>query len=258
MLDAVRPARPARLLVVADGPRADRPGEAEACARTRAVLDRVDWPCEVETEFSPVNLGCRRRISSGIDWVFRRVEEAVILEDDCVPGDGFFRYCDAMLERHRGDERVMAVTGCNFQFGRRRGDASYYYSHFIHVWGWATWRRAWGALRRGDAGVAVGPGRRLAARGRRKPGRRGRVARHLRPHPCRPGGHLGLPVAVPGLPPRRLRRHAKREPGHQRGIPAPGGPMPASPDRTSTSPPACSRTPSCTPRRSAGTSRRTR
>ena len=143
VLDAVRPARPARLLVVADGPRADRPGEAEACARTRAVLDRIDWPCEVETEFSPFNLGCRRRISSGIDWVFRRAEEAVILEDDCVPGDGFFRYCDEMLERHRGDERVMAVTGCNFQFGRRRGDASYYFSHFIHVWGWATWRRAW-------------------------------------------------------------------------------------------------------------------
>jgi hypothetical protein len=90
-----------------------------------------------------VNLGCKRRISSGIDWVFRRVEEAVILEDDCVPGEGFFRYCEAMLERYRGDERVMAVTGCNFQFGRRRGDASYYFSHFIHVWGWATWRRAW-------------------------------------------------------------------------------------------------------------------
>jgi len=144
VLAAVRAARPSRLLVVADGPRPDRPGEGELCARTRAaVLDAVDWPCEVETALSDVNLGCKRRISSGVDWVFRRVEEAIVLEDDCVPGPDFFGFCDEILERYRHDDRVMALTGCNFQFGRRRGDASYYFSHFIHVWGWATWRRAW-------------------------------------------------------------------------------------------------------------------
>lgn len=143
VFERVRAARPSRLLVVADGPRADRPGEAEACARAREVVSRVDWRCEVETDLSAVNLGCGRRLSSGLDWVFGRVEEAIILEDDCIPGPDFFRFCDEVLERHRGDERVMAVTGCNFQFGRRRGDASYYFSRFVHVWGWATWRRAW-------------------------------------------------------------------------------------------------------------------
>jgi hypothetical protein len=143
LFEAVRAARPPRLFVVADGPRADRPGEAEACAKVRSIVEQVDWPCAVEQEFSATNLGCKRRMSSGIDWVFGRVEEAIILEDDCIPGESFFAFCDALLERYREDERVMGVTGCNFQFGRPRGTASYHFSRYMHVWGWASWRRAW-------------------------------------------------------------------------------------------------------------------
>ena len=154
LFEVVRASRPSHLLVIADGPRPDRPGEADACAQVRSILDRVDWPCEVEREFSETNLGCKRRISSGIDWVFQRVEEAIFLEDDCIPGPGFFPYCDELLERYRDDERVMAITGCNFQFGRARGAASYYFSGFMHVWGWASWRRAW---KHYDVGMAEWP-----------------------------------------------------------------------------------------------------
>lgn len=136
-------ARPAKLLVVADGARADRPGEREACERTRAVVGRVDWDCEVLTNFSEVNLGCRRRVASGITWVFEQVEEAIIVEDDCLPDPTFFRFCEELLARFREDERVMMLSGDNFQFGRRRTPYSYYFSRMVHVWGWASWRRAW-------------------------------------------------------------------------------------------------------------------
>ena len=136
-------ARPPRLLVVADGARADRPGEREACLAARAVIERVAWPCEVLTNFSETNMGCKSRVSSGLDWVFEHVEEAIILEDDCLPHPSFFPFCDELLERYRTDERVMAISGDNFQRGRRRSPSSYYFSHYVHVWGWATWRRAW-------------------------------------------------------------------------------------------------------------------
>lgn len=157
VFEAVRAARPRRLLVVADGPRPGRDGEAERCARTRAIFDRVDWPCEVERELSEANLGCRRRLSSGLDWVFSRCEEAIILEDDCLPEPSFFPYCEALLARWRDEPRVMAITGDNFQRGRVRGDASYYFSSLVHVWGWASWRRAW---RRYDESLASWPERR--------------------------------------------------------------------------------------------------
>lgn len=136
-------AKPPKLLVVADGPRANRPDEAEKCAVTRDIIKRVDWDCEVLTNFSDVNFGCKKRVSSGIDWVFEQVPEAIILEDDCLPHPTFFRFCEELLERYRDDTRVMAISGDNFQCGQKRGDNSYYFSRYNHVWGWASWRRAW-------------------------------------------------------------------------------------------------------------------
>ncbi|MDR1162513.1 MAG: glycosyltransferase family 2 protein [Candidatus Accumulibacter sp.] len=136
-------AKPSRLFVVADGPRTDRPGEAERCAEARAVVEKLDWECEVSTNYSESNLGCKERVSSGIDWVFEHAPEAIILEDDCLPHPSFFRFCDEMLECYRDDARVGMINGCNFQFGRAHVDASYHFSRCVHVWGWATWRRAW-------------------------------------------------------------------------------------------------------------------
>ncbi len=143
VFNAIAKVRPSKLLVVADGPRANRLGEAELCAQTRAIIERVDWNCEVLTDFAESNMGCKRRVASGIDWIFEQVEEAIILEDDCLPDPSFFRYCEEMLTRYRDNERVGMVSGGNLQFGRQRGSGSYYFSKYTHIWGWATWRRAW-------------------------------------------------------------------------------------------------------------------
>jgi hypothetical protein len=135
--------KPRTLLIVADGPRPNRPDDVEHCEAVRKIFEGIDWDCEVLTNYSHENLGCARRVSSGIDWVFQNVEEAIFLEDDCLPHQSFFRFCDEMLRIYRDDERIMSITGDNFQFGRRRWEYSYYFSRYVHVWGWATWRRAW-------------------------------------------------------------------------------------------------------------------
>ncbi len=136
-------ARPMKLLVIADGPRADHPDDAEKCAAVRAIIDGMNWDCEVLKNYSDANLGCKRRISSGLDWVFDTVEEAIILEDDCLPHPTFFRFCEEMLEKYRDDKRIAMISGDNFQFGRKRTGYSYYFSRYPHIWGWASWRRAW-------------------------------------------------------------------------------------------------------------------
>ena len=143
VFQAIARARPPKLYVIADGARVGRRGEAEKCAQTRAIVEQVNWPCDVVTNFSAVNLGCRARVASGLDWLFSQVEEAIILEDDCLPHASFFRYCEELLERYRHDERVGMIAGSNFQFGRKTGPGSYYFSKYTHIWGWATWRRAW-------------------------------------------------------------------------------------------------------------------
>lgn len=135
--------RPRKLLVVADGARDNRAGEAERCAATRAIIERVDWECEVLRNYSDTNLGCRNRVASGIDWVFEQVPEAIILEDDCLPDPTFFRFCEEMLDRYRNDTRVAMISGDNFLFDKFDVGASYYFSRYCHIWGWASWRRAW-------------------------------------------------------------------------------------------------------------------
>jgi len=143
VFEAIREAKPPKLLVVADGPRAASIGEAQKCAATRAIIDRVDWDCEVLTNYADANMGCKKRVSSGLDWVFNTVEEAIILEDDCWPQPTFFRFCEELLDKYRDDERIMVVAGNNFQYGRKRTSDSYYFSRYNHCWGWASWRRAW-------------------------------------------------------------------------------------------------------------------
>jgi hypothetical protein len=140
---AIRAQKPSRLLIIADGPRPGHPTDSDRCRETREVVANIDWPCEVLRNYSDVNLGCKLRVSSGLDWVFDQVERAIVLEDDCIPHEDFFSYCDALLDRYETDHRVWVITGNNFQHGKKRGDASYYFSKFNHCWGWATWRRAW-------------------------------------------------------------------------------------------------------------------
>ena len=106
-------------------------------------MEQIDWDCEVFRNYSEVNLGCRKRVITGLDWVFEQVEEAIILEDDCLPHPTFFRYCQELLEKYRNDTRIMMISGDNFQFGRNKTEYSYYFSRYTYVWGWATWKRSW-------------------------------------------------------------------------------------------------------------------
>jgi len=143
VFDEIRRIKPLKLLVVADGPRNNITGEVEKCSLVRSILEKVDWPCEVLKNYAEINMGCKLRISSGLDWVFEQVEEAIILEDDCLPNQSFFYFCQQLLTYYRDDKRIMHIGGANFQRGKTRGDGSYYFSRLCHIWGWATWRRAW-------------------------------------------------------------------------------------------------------------------
>lgn len=143
VFEQIKLARPPVLFIIADGPRQEFPDDQARCMAVRACVAYVDWPCEVYREYADDNLGCRVRVSTGLDWVFAKVPEAIILEDDCLPHPTFFRYCEEMLEWYRNDERVMMVSGFNPQAAHVGEQFSYFFSRYPHIWGWASWRRAW-------------------------------------------------------------------------------------------------------------------
>lgn len=144
VFEAIRKARPPRLYVAADGPRPHVPSDRARCAEARAIVERVDWECEVKTLFRDRNLNCGIGPSSAFTWFLQNESEGVILEDDCLPSQSFFWYCQELLEKYRDDTRIMHIGGNNFLNGWLKDeDYSYYFSRSGHIWGWATWRRAW-------------------------------------------------------------------------------------------------------------------
>lgn len=145
LMDRLREVRPDRLYVAIDGPRSNRPDEASRVQACRDLVDTVDWPCDVHTLFQDTNLGCGMGVTTAITWFFDHEERGIILEDDIIPDPSFFPYCEALLERYEQDERVFAISGCNFvpPAAQTRRDLPYRFSQVPHIWGWATWRRSW-------------------------------------------------------------------------------------------------------------------
>lgn len=144
VFEAIRQAKPPRLYIAADGARESKKGEEQKTQAVRDyVLSNIDWECEVKTLFRDKNLGCKYAVSGAITWFFQNEEMGIILEDDCLPSQSFFWFCEELLERYKDDERVGMISGDNFQKGIKRGEADYYFSIYNHIWGWASWANRW-------------------------------------------------------------------------------------------------------------------
>jgi len=136
--------KPSKLYLIADGPRKSKKEDQELCSKTRKVIEKaINWKCEIKKKYSEKNQGCGICISSGLNWVFEQEEYAIILEDDCIPATSFFSFCEELLIKFRYDTRVMHICGSRWNLERIRPEVSYFFSKYSHVWGWATWRRAW-------------------------------------------------------------------------------------------------------------------
>jgi hypothetical protein len=143
VFSVIKAIKPKKFYIAADGPRVNREGESEKTELVRKICLNIDWKCDVKTLFSDRNLGCKDAVSSAITWFFENEDKGIILEDDCLPDLSFFAYCEELLEKYKNDSRIMSISGVNFQKENIAGTYSYYFSRYVHVWGWATWRRAW-------------------------------------------------------------------------------------------------------------------
>ena len=143
VMEVLRDIRCKSLFIGADGPRANMPDDAERCREARAEAVEIGSLCSVQTRFLTENEGCEAAVSGAISWFFEANERGIILEEDCVPDESFFRFCSTLLDAYADNPQIGAITGNNFQQGRVRGSGSYYFSRYPHCWGWATWRRAW-------------------------------------------------------------------------------------------------------------------
>jgi hypothetical protein len=145
LLRCLQAVRPAKIWIVADGPSASAPrAEQDLCLSAREEAEKgILWPCEVRPIYSGANMGLRRRVETGLNEVFRAEDEAIILEEDCQPRPDFFPFVQTMLKHYRHVDQVAAVSGNCFLPKWVSLETSYYFSRYFHVWGWASWARAW-------------------------------------------------------------------------------------------------------------------
>ena len=141
VFEEIRKVKPKELFISIDGPRNEQ--EKQKTEEVKKILSNVNWHCKIHQRFSKENQGIIKGAGGAIDWFFDNVKEGIVFDDDCVPDQSFFRFCAEMLEKYRDNERVMHISGDNFQSDKLKLNSSYYFSKYTYMWGWASWSRAW-------------------------------------------------------------------------------------------------------------------
>jgi hypothetical protein len=142
IFEIVKKIKPTKLFISIDGSR-DILEELKV-KEVKEIFNDIDWECEVKKRYHKTNQGLLKCELGAFNWFFDNIEEGIILEDDCIPNESFFKFCEEMLIRYRNDDRIMHISGSNFQRGWKRDNtSSYYASKYSHVWGFATWSKSW-------------------------------------------------------------------------------------------------------------------
>lgn len=133
VFDRIKVVKPRRLYIAVDESTNDT--QCKICKETTSIVSHIDWECQVFKLYQEKNQGYDKHCFHSISWFFEQEPEGIILEDDCVPSLSFFGYCTTLLKKFRNDERIGHISGSNYQFGKNRGDGTYYYSNLTHVSG---------------------------------------------------------------------------------------------------------------------------
>lgn len=143
VFDAIKSSRPQKLYIAADAPRAGNEEDRQNCAQVKEIVNQIDWQCDVHYRFAETNQGCGPGPYNAISWAFEKEDRLIILEDDCVPAQPFFSYCNELLELYKNDTRIWIISGNQYNEEAVKTPHSYFFSRYGHSWGWATWRRCW-------------------------------------------------------------------------------------------------------------------
>ena len=141
--EKIREAKPPRLYISIDGPRDENKIDKKKIEDVKKIFLNINWKCELKTLYHKKNLGCRYAVSKAITWFFNNEKEGIIMEDDNLPHEDFFMFCETLLNHYRNNHNILTISGDNFLQEKTKMSYSYYFSKYFMGWGWATWRRTW-------------------------------------------------------------------------------------------------------------------
>jgi len=143
VFNVIKSIKPKKLFVAGDGPRKNFKNDYYLCEKVRSIFNNIDWECEVVKKFNKENLGCKVAVSESINWFFSKVDEGIIIEDDCLPSKSFFYFCNELLKKYKNNKEVMMICGHNPLGVNKEISQDYFFGKYYSIWGWATWKRSW-------------------------------------------------------------------------------------------------------------------
>ena len=150
IIKAIGKVKPKKLYVLADyGRNIEENVLCDECRR--AVEDAIDWDCEIIKNYAETNRGVYANIGLGAKWVFEREDRAIFLEDDNLPENTFFEFCEEMLDKYQNNDKILWVCGTNYMLSYKNElEHSYMFTRHMLPCGWASWSNKFNKYYDGD------------------------------------------------------------------------------------------------------------
>lgn len=143
----IRALKPLKLYLVSDGPRNDN--EKSLILENRNQIDGlIDWSCDVHRLYLDKNHGIDSIMELTYDFVFSREDRMIFLEEDILPSQSFFYFCEDLLEKYKDDDSVFLISGMNFLEEYPSNGPSYFFVDSTSTWGMAIWKRTYDSMQK--------------------------------------------------------------------------------------------------------------
>lgn len=135
------------VLLSLDYPRIDNAASIAINQQIQALVDEFEGKfVNFSKRFFSKNVGCSANVLSACDWAFERYEFVAILEDDCLPSQGFFEYCHEATTVLMQESKILLACGTQFCPLDVTFNAPFI-SKYALTWGWFTSAKKWRIIR---------------------------------------------------------------------------------------------------------------
>ena len=113
----------------------------------RKIVDDFEkkYTGNIKKLYRDVNLGCAASVMSACDWAFLLTDNLVVLEDDCIPTNDFFKFSNLTLVEMRANSKIWLSCGTQFA-PKNLVSNSWMLSRYALTWGWCTNRTNWNQI----------------------------------------------------------------------------------------------------------------
>lgn len=146
ILRVVKKINPPKIYFYCDGPKNEF--DQILVNNVRSIVENFKIKSQTKKKYLEKNVGLKNAIINGLNWFFTFEKDGIILEDDCLPHQDFFNFCQENLDYHKNNTQVMNIGGLNilnelYNLDYCKKKSSYFFTSSPMIWGWATWKNRW-------------------------------------------------------------------------------------------------------------------